>query len=143
MATFRAIQGNIGQLFIPSSGHTVQHPLTLVLFLLLYSSKEHCLSGQIHSITSSLPFEVLFITVTKIVLFLDLNQAIHQFCGCRRNEKRQTNDKFIANYRSIYTTKQMRILSTDPSNWKQMFINIQGQQMLMASLGCSHGWASH
>ena len=46
-----------------------------------------------------------------------------QFCGCRRNEKRQTNDDFIGDYRSIYTVKKMRILSMDPSERKQMLLN--------------------
>ena len=32
-------------------------------------------------------------------------RGIYTFCGCRRNERRETNDNFIGDYQSIYTPK--------------------------------------
>ena len=45
------------------------------------------------------------------------------FRGCGRNKKRQTNDKFIGDYWSIFTIKKTWILLTVPSDRKQMLIN--------------------
>ena len=45
------------------------------------------------------------IGITFAASILSKLREKYLFCGCRRNEKCQTNDKFIGDYRSIYKVK--------------------------------------
>ena len=52
----------------------------------------------------------------------------------------EMNDNFIHDYWSIYTTKQMPIQVAQETDVEAI---TDGQQMLIASLGCSHGFKLH